>query len=129
MKKTIKLLLILSFINFPIFSDPKATVNYRGNRMSFEEDCNFQLTSSSISKLNNNKIQLDLEFNKEIDPRSVDKDSILINEKKVKNQIMFSRNGKTMRVIISDFNEEIDSIKIKNVYSFDEIKLNEITIN
>lgn len=132
-----KIFTVVIFIsNFYIFSqeispaEPKISVNYRGTRVSDENIDEFEIISSKIEKINDDKIQIDFEFNQGINPHSINKQKILLNGEIISSdaEFIFSRDGKTMRIIIPYKKENI-LIEIDELCSYDGKMLDSVEVS
>lgn len=132
-----KIFAVVIFIsNFYIFSqevspaEPKISVNYRGTRVSDENIGEFEIISSKIEKINDDRIQIDFEFNQGINPHSINKQKILLNGEVIPSnaEFIFSRDGKTMRIIIP-YTKESLLIEIDELCSYDGKMLDSVEVS
>ena len=94
-------------------------MHYRGNRV-YAENLPFEISCIRCRRLDENLLALHIVFNQSINPRSISRESILVNGMPLPDDIRFAfnRKGDTIKIIIFQ-REKSFKLKIQNVTSFD----------
>lgn len=103
--------------------DPDSIIYYRGNRM-YTKDSELKVIRTRGERLDENTILLEIFFNQSINPRTVDNDSILLDDEPLPDdtRFMFNRKGDIIRIIL-DFDDDDFLLTVQNIRSFNGIVL------
>lgn len=110
-------------------SSPKQSMSYHGMRIA-NDASEFNLLSSKIERLENNRVQIDFLFDQGVDPRSVNGKSVKLNNKVLPmddTKFLFSKDGKMMRLMMN-VSEKNFSVTLEGIMSFSEVSLKRIEI-
>lgn len=127
MKKIVTILTLLFTFSFSFFSESsgrtekKGFVSYHGMRVDREEKI-FQVTKIAAKRNRKSEkelLEISVRFSMPINPRSVNAQTVLLNEKPCGSNVHFhyDRKGESMRISIFNPDEEY-SIEFKNLNSY-----------
>lgn len=127
MKKIITILALLFTLSFSFFAESsgrtekKGFVSYHGMRVDREEK-KFQVTKIAAKKNKRSEkdlLEIFVRFSMPINPRTVNVQTVLLNEKPCGSNVRFDydRKGESMRISILEPDEEY-SIEFKNLNSY-----------
>ena len=92
---------------------------YRGNR-AYSENLPLEIYQINCQRLDENKVIIELVFNQSINPRSINQNSLLIDNNTLPDGIRFSFNKKGDRIKIEvSLSGDTFDLKIQNVRAFD----------
>ena len=100
-------------------------INYRGNRKVVSNSA-ISLTSYSFNNTEE-RIEIELNFNQSVNPKSITKDNILIDGEKItqKCKISFNKNSDSVKIFIDGKSlADVKEIEMLNVASIDGGKIN-----
>lgn len=100
-------------------SDHSDIMHYRGIRVS-PENLPFEITQIKCHRFDDKVIVIHIVFNQSINPRSILRDSILLNGKPFHENVRFAfnRKGDTIKLIVVQ-KENSFKLKVQNLSSFD----------
>lgn len=108
--------------------DPENIVNYRGNR-TYDEDLPLKITQTKCISKDDNMMIIIIIFNQSINPRSMHRDSILMNNMPVPMGVRFAFNkrGDTIRIFLP-LQDSSFKLKVQNISSFNGSMLEPVEI-
>ncbi len=98
--------------------DQDNIIRYRGNRI-YIENIELQVAQVKCTRQDEANVSIEIFFNQSINPRSMNEDSIYINDQPLpkKTRFLYNRRGDTLKLIISMQEDEF-SLKVQNINSF-----------
>jgi hypothetical protein len=98
--------------------DPENIINYRGNR-TYSENLPLKIIQTKCTRKEGELVFIEIFFNQSINPRSMNEDSIYINDQPLpkKTRFLYNRRGDTLKLITSMQEDEF-SLKVQNINSF-----------
>ena len=101
---------------------------YRGNR-TYQENLPLEVNYLNCNRIDEDTVILEIVFNQSINPRSVNRDSFLIDNNTLPDGIRFSFNRKGDRIKIEvSMTDDSFEIKVQNVRAFDGTMIEPVEI-
>ena len=137
MKKLIFIFLIF-MVSLAVYSAPPEKRNfssdsdymiYHGKKLPSENSSHFRLVEIQTASSGDGALSVNLVFNRQINPSSVSAACFSVNGKVISGtKFKFSKDGMSVHVKIS-FNEELRSISVKDIKSYNGSKMLDENIN
>ena len=107
-------------------AEPTDIMHYRGNRVS-TDDLPFEITQIKCHRFDDKVIVIHIVFNQSINPRSISRESILLNGKPFPDNVRFAfnRKGDTIKLIVVQHDNSF-KLKVQDLSSFDGKELESI---
>ena len=108
--------------------DPENIMNYRGTR-TYSEDLPLKITQTKSIRKEDNMVSIIIIFNQNINPRSLHRDSILINNMPIPMgaRFAFNKRGDTIKILIP-LQDSSFKLKVQNISSFNGSLLEAVEI-